>query len=245
MRIVAGNWKMHKTRREAVSLTEEIVGKRDSWNADVEVVLFPPFTSIAAVADVCRGTGVRVGGQNFHAEATGAFTGEISARMLLEAGAEAVLIGHSERRTLFAETDALLASKLVTALRSGLRPIFCVGENLEVREAGRTEAFLRAQIEVGLGLCTSESLRSLIVAYEPIWAIGTGRTADLSQIEAAHLCIREEIAHRFGGIETPILYGGSVKGENAAAILGQKSVDGVLVGGASLAVDAFLSIVSS
>jgi len=241
MRIVAGNWKMHKTRREAKSLAEEIVERQSSW-ADVDVLLFPPFTSISAVAEACQGSGVVVGGQNFHAEPAGAFTGEISARMLLEAGAESVLIGHSERRTLFEEGDSFLADKLKAAIGAGLRPIFCIGEDLEMRESGRTEAVLSRQIELGLGPSAGLPLSSLVVAYEPVWAIGTGRVASLEQIEAAHQCIREEIARRFEELQVPILYGGSVKGENAASILGLGSVDGVLVGGASLDVGAFESI---
>jgi triosephosphate isomerase (TIM) len=245
--VIAGNWKMFKTRREAVSFAEDFVSGLAGVPAERELLLFPPFTAIAALADRCRGTRVGVGGQNLHPEPEGAFTGEISARMLLEAGASHVLIGHSERRQHFGESDNYLARKLKTALGSGLAPVFCLGETLEQREAGRTEEVLRGQVEAGLGGLTPKDAALLCVAYEPIWAIGTGKTATAEQARQAHVFLRRLFLRQWGesGGAVPLLYGGSVKAANAGELLRQDDVDGLLVGGASLEVASFLGIAAA
>lgn len=243
-RIVAGNWKMYKTRREGRALVEEILTGAADLPCDVHLLVFPPATAMAAVAEKCAGTRIEVGGQNLHPEPEGAFTGEISARMILEAGATHVLIGHSERRHIFGEQDELLARKLRSALEAGLRPVFCVGETLEERDSGRTEEVLGAQIAAGLTGLKPGDLGTLILAYEPVWAIGTGRTATANQARDAHAFLRRRLEAGWGaeGRQVPVLYGGSVKPENAAELMGQQDVDGVLVGGASLNGGAFVQI---
>jgi triosephosphate isomerase len=238
---------MFKTRRESASLVEAILQGTDRIAPDVALVVFPPFTALSTVADLCRGGRVAAGGQNLHPAAEGAYTGEISARMLLEAGATHVLIGHSERRQHFREDDAFLARKLETALANGLIPVFCLGETLEEREARRTEAVLRRQVEGGLGALRPPDLEELMIAYEPVWAIGTGRTATPDQARDAHGYLRGLLRERWGDSagRVPLLYGGSVKPENAKELLSQADVDGVLVGGASLDAASFLAIASA
>ncbi len=243
-RIVAGNWKMYKTRREGVSLVEEILEGAGDLPSCVHVLVFPPATALSAVAERCAGTGVEVGAQNLHPEAEGAFTGEISARMILEAGATHVLIGHSERRHIFGETDELLSRKVRFALEAGLRPVFCVGEKLDDRDSGRTDEVLEGQLKSGLAGLKPADLSTLLLAYEPVWAIGTGRTATPDQAREAHLFVRGFLGAGWGdaGASVPILYGGSVKPDNAAYLMSQPDVDGVLVGGASLDGRAFMGI---
>ena len=245
--VIAGNWKMYKTRKEAVSLCEALLEGAAAVPEGRELLVFPPFTAVAAVAERCRGSRIGVGGQNLHPSAEGAFTGEISARMLLEAGATHVLIGHSERRQIFREADAFLAGKARTALDAGLTPVFCVGETLEERQAGRTEEVVREQITQGLGALNAGDLGALLIAYEPVWAIGTGVTATPEQARAAHQSLRSELRAGWGDAadRIPLLYGGSVKPGNAGELLAQPDVNGLLVGGASLDGASFLAIAAA
>ena len=245
-RIVAGNWKMYKNHTEGASLALEILAGLEGKSPDCEIVLIPPFTTLPAVAAVAMGTILLTGGQNLYFEAEGAFTGEISPAMLASLGCSYVLVGHSERRHVMGETGGLLARKLRAALPASLAPIYCVGEVLEEREAGKATEIVAAQLrDVLTGLTPGEMAR-VVVAYEPVWAIGTGRTAtpqDASEMHAAIRSILESIFNEEIAKETTILYGGSVKPKNAALLLGDPEIDGVLVGGASLAADSFLGII--
>ena len=245
--VIAGNWKMYKTRPEALALAEAILAGTGSIDPRAELLIFPPLPSLALLADRCEGTRLAVGAQNLHPEHEGAFTGEVSAAMLRDCGASHVLIGHSERRTLFGEDDAFLARKLRAALAAGLSPVFCLGETLAEREAGRTEEVIARQVERGLAELHAEDAARLLVAYEPVWAIGTGRTATTEQAREAHRFLRGRLAACWGGAAThvPLLYGGSVKPGNAADLLAQPDVDGVLVGGASLEAASFLAIAAA
>ena len=244
---------MYKTPPEARALAEEISRSLPAA-AEPEVALFPPAVALTAVVDALRGSPKRiaVGVQNIHFEKEGAFTGEISADMALAAGAGAALIGHSERRHVFGESDEWIGRKVARALATGLVPYLCVGEKLEEREAGRTKEVVGRQLAAGIsGISEPGSLARVVVAYEPVWAIGTGRTATPQQGEEVHRFIRDEIASAFAALGAPkaraegtmILYGGSVKPENAAAILAEADIDGLLVGGASLQADSFIRIV--
>ena len=242
---IAANWKMYKTVHEAVvfvkefrSLVKDVV--------HVEIVLAPPFTALHAVAEAARSSIVGVAGQNLHWEREGAFTGEISASMLKEAGAEYVIIGHSERRRLFGETDQSVNRRLVAALGASLTPIVCIGETLEEREAGQTLPVLDRQIKDGLDGLTADQVGALVVAYEPVWAIGTGRNATPEQAGEAHAHIRGRLRQWFGGPAADachVIYGGSVKPDNIHDLIVLPDVDGALVGGASLDVRAFADIV--
>lgn len=245
--IIAGNWKMYRTRPEAVALVNGILAGAGPVPADRELLVFPPATAIAAVAERCRYSRVRVGGQNLHPQTEGAFTGEVSAAMLLEAGATYVLVGHSERRAIFGEDDAFLAHKVRAALDAGLEPVFCLGETLADREAGATEAVIALQVRQGLGELSAADLARLVVAYEPVWAIGTGRTATPDQAGEAHRFLRRQLAEGWGpaGAGVPLLYGGSVKPQNAAELLARPEINGVLVGGASLEAGSFLGIAAA
>src|SRR6185503_201133 len=214
---------------------------------DVEIVLAPPFTALHAVADAARNSNIGVSGQNLHWEREGAFTGEVSAAMLQEAGAEYVIIGHSERRRLFHETDETVNRKLVAALAAKLTPIVCIGETLEEREANQTLAVLDRQIKQGLDGLTGDQVASLVVAYEPVWAIGTGRNATPEQAGEAHAHIRSRLRQWFGGgpaDQCHVIYGGSVKPDNIRELSSLEDVDGALVGGASLEIRSFFEIVS-
>lgn len=240
---IAGNWKMNKTRAEARGLIEAVAHGAGDLPPGRRLLVFPSFPSIADVAEFA-GDRVEVGAQNFHPGREGAFTGEVSARQLLDAGASWVLIGHSERRHLFGEADATLASKLRSALDQGLRPLFCIGETLAEREGNQTEAVLTRQLRVGLAEVAPAERERIVVAYEPVWAIGTGRTATPDQAQSAQAFARGELASIWGeaGRAVPILYGGSVTPATAGNLLGQPDVDGVLVGGASLDAASFLAI---
>ena len=243
---IAGNWKMYKTVQEAVLYAKELRSIVKDVS-DVEMVVAPPFTAIAAVAEALRNTNVGVAAQNLHWEREGAFTGEMSAGMIAEAGAEYAIIGHSERRRLFGETDATVVLKVVAAMEAGLTPIVCVGETLDERERNETFAVLDRQIKDGLNRLTAEQIAELVVAYEPVWAIGTGRNATPAQAQDAHAHIRQRLRQWFGGEAAErcrILYGGSVKPGNIAEIAAQPDVDGALVGGASLDPRSFFDIVS-
>ncbi len=242
--LVAGNWKMHNTSREALEFAKRLLEKLKPKPA-VDVWVFPPFTLIPALASAFKGTHIQVGGQNMHHERKGAFTGEVSPDHLLDAGAKGVIIGHSERRQFFGETDKGVNLKLRSALAAGLRPIVCVGETLDQREAGRTAEVVLGQIRAGLEGIKAESAAAVALAYEPVWAIGTGRTATPDQAREVHALARKELGGIFGpaGAGIPILYGGSVKPENAKELMSQPDVNGCLVGGASLSADSFAGIV--
>ena len=242
--IVAGNWKMHGTLEQAAALARRVAGELGTGSR-AEVVLCPPFTALSTVVESVAGSGLAVGGQDLHWEREGAFTGEVSAEMLRDAGCRYVIVGHSERRRDCGESDEIVARKAQAALASGLTPIVCVGETLEERERGRTEEVLRSQVESGLAH-VAERLGEVVVAYEPVWAIGTGRTATADQAQEAQAFIRGLVATLVGeavagGVR--IQYGGSVRPENAAELFARPDVDGGLIGGASLDAAAFVAIV--
>lgn len=245
-KIVAGNWKMNKTVTEAAEFVKEL--KPRVAGAVAEVVVCVPFPAITEVKKAAEGSNIKVGAQNMHWEEKGAFTGEVSPLMLKEAGVEYVIIGHSERRQYFAETDETVNRKLHAAFKYGLNPILCVGESLEQRESGVTSEVVTGQVEKALQGITREQASSLVVAYEPIWAIGTGRTATPQQANEVNSLIRE-ILERLYGKETAgivrVQYGGSVTAQNAAELFAMPDIDGGLVGGASLKLDDFEIIVKS
>jgi triosephosphate isomerase len=244
--IFAANWKMYKTVHEAVVFTKEF--RRLVQDLDgIEIVLAPPFTALHGVAEAARNSEIAVAGQNLHWEKEGAFTGEVSGPMLKEAGAEYVIIGHSERRRLFGETDATVNRKIVAALAAGLVPIVCIGETLEEREANQTLAILDRQIKDGFDRITADQVGALVIAYEPVWAIGTGRNATPGQAQEAHAHIRGRLRSWFGAPAADacrVLYGGSVKPDNIRVLREQPDVDGALVGGASLDPRSFHAIVT-
>ncbi len=244
--LLAANWKMYKTVREAVVYTKEFGGMvRDISDADI--VLAPPFTALHAVADAARDAPLGVAGQDLYWEQEGAYTGEVSATMLKEAGADWVIIGHSERRRSFGETDGTVNAKTVVALGADLTPIVCIGETLEEREGGRTLGVLDRQIKQGLAGLTAGQVGALVVAYEPVWAIGTGRNATPAQAGEAHAHIRGRLGEWFGpdaAASCRVLYGGSVKPDNIRDLMAQPDVDGALVGGASLDTASFFEIVA-
>jgi triosephosphate isomerase len=244
--LLAANWKMHKTRAEAESFLDAFLPAVEDVT-ESEIVICPPFTALATVVELC-GTGpVRVAAQNMHDAESGAFTGEVSAPMLLEVGAKGVVLGHSERRQMFGETDEALARKVPAALAAGLEPILCVGEDEAQRDSDETEAVLTRQIRADLADVADGDLARVVVAYEPIWAIGTGRTATPQQAQEAVALIRRLLAERDAGAAegARILYGGSVKPDNAEELIGQPDVDGALVGGASLEPGDFSAIVKA
>ena len=243
---IAGNWKMFKTVHETVVFVKELRSAiKDA--SSVDVVVAPPFTSVHAAAEAARNSNLAVAAQDVYWEKEGAFTGEVSAAMLKDAGAEYVIIGHSERRTLFGETDTAVNQKTFAAFGAGLTPIVCVGETLDQRDRNETLAVLDRQIKQGLEGLTGEQLTQLVIAYEPVWAIGTGRTATPAQAGEAHTHIRGRLRQWFGAQAAEachVIYGGSVKPENARDLVGQADVDGALVGGASLDIRAFFEIIS-
>jgi triosephosphate isomerase len=242
--LVAGNWKMFKTRAEAAAFCAALLPLVEDLD-EVDLALCPPFTALDLVAERVGDSGIGVWGQNVHEAPEGAFTGETSCSMLIDAGATGVLLGHSERRALFGETDDGVARKLAAALASGLEPVVCIGESESERDGGATESRLRMQLDGGLaGLAASQMLQ-VTVAYEPVWAIGTGRTATPEIAQETHAFIRGALAERYGeecAAAVRILYGGSVKPDNAAALLALPDVDGALVGGASLDPESFAAI---
>jgi triosephosphate isomerase len=243
---IAGNWKMHKTVADTVKYVKELrVLVKDITG--VEIVVAPPFTALHAAGEAARNSNVGVAAQDLHWEREGAFTGEVSAAMIAETGAEYVIIGHSERRTLFGETDAAVNRKIAAAFAGGLTPIVCIGETLDQRDRNETFSVLDRQIRDGLDGVTSEQLVQLVMAYEPVWAIGTGRNATPAQAAEAHGHIRKRLQQWFGAQPSAlcrVIYGGSVKPENIGDLARQPDVDGALVGGASLDVKAFVEIVS-
>src|SRR4051794_40583874 len=244
---VAGNWKMHKLRAEARAFAEALAGRIDELD-EVDLAVAPPFTCLSDVADVLVPLGVGVLGQNGHAAPSGAFTGEVTMAMLADAGATGVLLGHSERRQLFGETDEALAEKLPAALAAGLEPVLCVGETEAEREAGETEERLTTQLERALVNVVAGQLEAVTIAYEPVWAIGTGKPATPDVAQAAHAHVRSVLVRLFGdeaaeGVR--LQYGGSVKPDNAAELFAQPDIDGGLIGGASLEVDDFVAIAAA
>jgi triosephosphate isomerase len=241
---VAGNWKMHMTRAEA-GLLLDAVAKGAPALAPAELVVLPPFTALAEAALRLAGGPVAFGAQNLYWEDKGAFTGEISGPMLADAGCRYVAVGHSERRQYFGETDETVNRRTFAALRAGLRPIVCVGETLEQRESGRTMGIIGDQLDKGLAGLTAESFGTVVLAYEPVWAIGTGRTATPAQAEDVHAFIRSRLQEKYGKTAAGyaiILYGGSVKTANAYSLFKEQNIDGFLVGGASLEAESFLLI---
>jgi triosephosphate isomerase len=241
---LAANWKMHKTIAESAQFVDAVLPKVEASGNDI--VICPPFLALGEVVRLTRETAVRVAAQNMHEAESGAFTGEVAAPMLVDAGADAVVLGHSERRQYFGETDDSLARKVPAALEAGLEPILCIGESEEARDAGQTEGVLERQLQADLAEVDAERLAEVVVAYEPIWAIGTGRTASPEQAQEAVAFVRDVLRGR--GAEADrvrILYGGSVKPANAAELMAQPDIDGALVGGASLDPDDFAAIVDA
>ncbi|MCC2546174.1 triose-phosphate isomerase [Hymenobacter sp. BT175] len=249
--IVAGNWKMNLTLSEAQALVTEITSlvAAEAAGSTVEVVVCPPFPLLSAVGQqLPQGGMLHLGAQNCHQKESGAYTGEVSARLLASVGCEYVILGHSERRQYFREDDEQLSQKLKAALAAGLKPIFCVGESLETREADDTFDYIGRQLKDGLFHLSNEEFAQVVVAYEPIWAIGTGKTATSQQAQEVHAFIREQIARAYSAeaaLNTTILYGGSANAQNARELFGQTDVDGGLIGGASLKARDFTEIIKS
>ncbi len=244
--VIAGNWKMYKTPKESVAFLTKFLPMVQDHDRD-EILLFPTMTSLAHVIEATQHTNVRAGAQNMHWLNEGPYTGSTSPTMLASIGCTHVLLGHSERRMYASETDEMVNWKLKTAFVHGLVPVVCVGESLDRRQNGLTEAVLRWQVAVALNGIEPQGAESLIIAYEPVWAIGTGSTATPKQAQEAHAIIRREIAHSLGeerAQATRILYGGSVKPENTATLMAQPDIDGALVGGASLDPETFCKIVN-
>ena len=244
--IIAGNWKMNKTATEAKALISELIPAVK--DAGCEVVICVPFTDLVTAVEMTKGTNIHVGAENVHFEKSGAFTGEISADMLTDLGVEYVVIGHSERRQYFAETNETVNKRTKAALAGGLKPIICVGESLDQREQGVTEELVRMQVKIALNGVTADELKNVVIAYEPIWAIGTGKTATGAQ--AAEVCtfIRATIRAMYGARiarSVTIQYGGSMNPANAAELLSHEDIDGGLIGGASLDAGKFMDIVNA
>jgi triosephosphate isomerase len=245
-KIVAGNWKMNKSLDEARSLTNEVMSLARDAKGNVKVVLCVPFPYLIPVTELTSGSAIQVGAQNCSDQESGAYTGEVSAAMLKSIGVPYVIVGHSERRQYFGEDGKLLAKKTDKALAHGLTPIFCCGEPLEIREKGTHEDLVRDQVEESLFHLSSELLKKIVIAYEPVWAIGTGKTASSQQAQDMHAVIRKQLAKKYGDAvaqEISILYGGSVKPDNAKELFVCPDVDGGLVGGASLKAKDFIDIV--
>ena len=246
-KIIAGNWKMNKTVGEAVDLAEAI--KREVGDLrDVDVVLCPPFTALKAVSDVVSGTHIDLGAQNMHWEKSGAFTGEVSPNMLRDLFCHFVILGHSERRQYFGETDETVNRKTKAALASNLTPIVCVGETLAEREDGRMQTVVTTQVKGSLAGLSAKELTQTVIAYEPVWAIGTGKTATSAQAQEVHALIRAVLAELSDAATAQavrIQYGGSMKGSNAKELLSQPDIDGGLIGGAALEARSFVEIIRS
>ena len=242
--ILAANWKMHKTAAEAEAFAAELLPNVADATA-VDVVIAPPFTALDRLGHALEGSAVALAAQNVSPEPKGAFTGEVAADMLVELGCRYTIVGHSERRTLYGETDAGVSSKAAALFEAGITPIVCVGESLEEREAGRTTTVVGAQLKGSLADVPAGRATELVIAYEPIWAIGTGKTATPETAQEVHAFVRSELEARFGAAaaEIRIQYGGSVKPDNVDALMAQPDIDGALVGGASLDPEAFSRIV--
>lgn len=243
--IIAGNWKMHGTRAQATILLEGIKAQLPA-SLSAKVIVCPPFTALETASDLCDETPILVGAQTMEYRSSGAYTGEISPDMLTDLGVSYVIIGHSERRSYYGESDETVNAKLKAAFAHGLIPIMCLGESLAVREEGQTLAYIRQQLEKGLAGLPAQDVKAMVIAYEPIWAIGTGKTASSAQAEEVCQAIRQTVAQLYDeevAQALHILYGGSVKGENARELMAQPNIDGALVGGASLKAHDFLSII--
>ena len=242
--IIAGNWKMNKTATEAAALIDELIPAVK--DATCEVVICVPFTDLTTAVAKCKGTNIHVGAENVHFEKSGAFTGEISADMLVDLGVEYVVIGHSERRQYFAETDETVNKRSRAALAAGLKPIICVGESLTQREQGVTEELVRMQTKIALNGVTAEELKNVVIAYEPIWAIGTGKTATAEQAQEVCAAIRKVVGELYGEDAAKgltVQYGGSMNPKNASELMAMPEIDGGLIGGASLKADDFSAVV--
>ena len=247
-KIVAGNWKMHNNLSDSQNLVTKLVNGLNNKNINRDVIICPPFTSLSEVSNLLKGTKIELGAQNMHFEDKGAFTAEISSEMLLSVGCKYVILGHSERRTIFGETDEFINKKIKKALSSGLTPIFCIGESLEQRENGTTNDVIKRQVLEGIKDLSEDNVNKLIIAYEPIWAIGTGKTATPEQAQEVHEFIRsilEETFNKQTSENISILYGGSVKPNNAFDLLSKTDIDGALVGGACLDADSFISVITA
>ncbi len=247
-KVVAGNWKMNKTLPEAIELVSALKNRLQKFTPNCQVIIFPPFVNLESVSALLKNSNIFLGAQNMFFEDKGAFTGEISAEMIKTVGAEYVIIGHSERRHIFNESDELINKKLKKAFEKGLKPILCIGELLEERERGKTEEVLGRQVTLGLKGVPAADLKNLIIAYEPVWAIGTGKTATPSEADSAHSFVRKVISELYDSNtaeELVIQYGGSVKPNNAKDLLSQPNIDGALVGGACLDADSFVEIIKS
>jgi triosephosphate isomerase len=246
-KLIAGNWKMNKTAADAATLAQDIVAAAGR-NTDVDIVVCPPFTALETVGKIVDGSSLKLGAQNMHPEAGGAYTGEVSAPMLRALFATHVILGHSERRSYFGETDAFINKKVLAALKNQLRPILCVGETLAEREAGSTLKVVQTQLEAGLDGVAKDQASSVVIAYEPVWAIGTGKVATTAQAQEVHAFIRQLLVKLFGEAaaqKVRILYGGSMKPANAPDLLAQPDIDGGLIGGASLESRSFLELITA
>lgn len=242
--LIAGNWKMHKTPNQASEFVLQLLAQIPT-DLRCEVLICPPFTALSKVAEIVKNSPVKLGAQNMHWELSGAFTGEISGEFIKEIGCEYVIIGHSERRTIFGETDEMINKKIKTALQIGLKPILCVGELLSEREANLTFSVIQRQLDKGLA--DINNIENLVIAYEPVWAIGTGKTATPMQAQEVHQEIRKLIGEKYSQTfaeKTRILYGGSVSPDNIKGLMQQSDIDGALVGGASLKIDSFVKLIA-
>ena len=244
--LIAGNWKMNKTATEAVELAKPIIDTIANQN-DIDVLMCPTFTSIPAVSALVGNSTVKIGAQNVSDKASGAYTGEISAAMLRDLQVSYVILGHSERRSYYGETDAFINKKVLACLENNLKPVLCVGETLEEREAGKVEEVIKTQLVGGLADVPADKAESVVIAYEPVWAIGTGKTATPEQAQEVHAFIRQTLTAILGTVSANIriLYGGSMKPSNADELLAKPDIDGGLIGGAALVANDFLALVNS
>lgn len=245
--LIAGNWKMNKTASEAKELATVIVPAVASQAETIDVLICPPFTSIAAVAGTIENSAVKLGAQNVSDKASGAYTGEVSSAMLRDLHVSYVILGHSERRAYYGETDAFINKKVLACLGNSLVPVLCVGETLEEREAGKVESVIKTQLLGGLADVSADNAATVVIAYEPVWAIGTGKTATPEQAQDVHAFIRKTLTEIFGekANQIRILYGGSMKPSNADELLAKPDIDGGLIGGAALVAGDFLALVDS
>ncbi len=247
-KVIAGNWKMNNDLTETQNLISKLTSALSSEKINCDIIICPPFTSLSEANSLLKGTAVKLGAQNMNENDSGAFTGEISAQMLKSVGCEFVILGHSERRAIYKESDELINKKIKKALEKELKPIFCVGESLEEREKDVTKDVIKRQIVKGLEHVSKDELLKIIIAYEPVWAIGTGKTASPDQAQEVHEFIRDLIEVEYGNDSAEkliIQYGGSVKPDNAKELLNQKDIDGALVGGACLKADSFMGIIKA
>ncbi len=245
-KLVAGNWKMYKDKSETIELISELKERLNTFQPDVEVAICPPFTSIELAGELIKNSPIKLGAQNMHSEIEGAFTGEVSVKMLKSFNVRYVILGHSERRTYFKETDEFINQKIKRAIEYNIKPIFCLGETLEERENGKTFDVVNYQLVKGLQGVSKHDLDKIVIAYEPVWAIGTGRTATPEQAQEVHAFLREKLSEIYDSeiaYRIRILYGGSVKPENASELFKQSDIDGGLIGGACLNAESFYQII--